>query len=186
MAPGRSRPRRDALRAAVAAEPTYADAHEALGAVLKARRDWSGAPRPCAGRSSCGPMAGRALHARAGAAASGDQAGARAQLDDAERLRAGRSPAGGACGRRSASRNSRPATRPAPSSRSGAPIGGFDAYAPAHYQMGRLLQRLGDHDAAARGVRASAELNPSLVPPISPDGAIRLRQFSLSRRGSAV
>ena len=33
----------DALRAAIAAEPRYADAHDTLGAVLRARRDWAGA-----------------------------------------------------------------------------------------------------------------------------------------------
>ena len=32
-----------ALRAAVAAEPRYADAHETLGSVLKEKRDWAGA-----------------------------------------------------------------------------------------------------------------------------------------------
>ena len=32
-----------ALRAAIAAQPRYADAHYTLGALLKARRDWAGA-----------------------------------------------------------------------------------------------------------------------------------------------
>ena len=40
-----------------------------------------------------------------------------------------------------------------------------ETYAPAHYQMGLVLQRLGD-DAAARAAFARAQaLNPNLVPP---------------------
>ena len=41
----------------------------------------------------------------------------------------------------------------------------FEAYAPAHYQMGRALQRLGQHDASRAAFARAAELNPSLVSP---------------------
>jgi tetratricopeptide (TPR) repeat protein len=40
----------------------------------------------------------------------------------------------------------------------------FDGYAPAHYQMGRTLQRLGQHDAARAAFATAAKLNPSLAP----------------------
>ena len=41
----------------------------------------------------------------------------------------------------------------------------FEAYAPAHYQLGRALQRLGQPDAARRAFARARQLNPSLIPP---------------------
>ena len=41
----------------------------------------------------------------------------------------------------------------------------FDAYAPAHYQLGRALAALGEPDAARAAFARAHELNPSLVPP---------------------
>ena len=41
----------------------------------------------------------------------------------------------------------------------------FEAYAPAHYQMGRTLQRLGETDAARAAYARAQQLNPSLIPP---------------------
>ena len=41
----------------------------------------------------------------------------------------------------------------------------FEAYAPAHYQMGRALQRLGEPDAARIAFERARQLNPSLVAP---------------------
>ena len=41
----------------------------------------------------------------------------------------------------------------------------FDAFAPAHYQLGRALERLGQHDAARAAFARAQQLNPALVPP---------------------
>ena len=41
----------------------------------------------------------------------------------------------------------------------------LDAYAPAHYQMGRALLQLGQTDAARAAFATARKLNPSLVPP---------------------
>jgi Flp pilus assembly protein TadD len=41
----------------------------------------------------------------------------------------------------------------------------FDGYAPAHYQMGLVLQRLGQLDASRAAFGRAQALNPSLVPP---------------------
>jgi Flp pilus assembly protein TadD len=41
----------------------------------------------------------------------------------------------------------------------------FEAYAPAHYQMGLTLQRLGQLDASRVAFARARQLNPTLVPP---------------------
>ena len=41
----------------------------------------------------------------------------------------------------------------------------FDDYAPAHYQRGLVLQRLGRQDDARAAFGRAQQLNPSLVPP---------------------
>ena len=41
----------------------------------------------------------------------------------------------------------------------------FDGFAPAHYQLGRALERLGQHDAARAAFARAQQLNPALVPP---------------------
>ena len=41
----------------------------------------------------------------------------------------------------------------------------FEGYAPAHYQIGLVLQRLGQPDAARAAFARAAQLNPGLVPP---------------------
>jgi Flp pilus assembly protein TadD len=41
----------------------------------------------------------------------------------------------------------------------------FEGFAPAHYQLGRALDRLGDHDAARKAFARAQQLNPALVPP---------------------
>ena len=40
-----------------------------------------------------------------------------------------------------------------------------DAYAPAHYQLGRALQRLGQLHAARAAFARAHELNPALIAP---------------------
>ena len=41
----------------------------------------------------------------------------------------------------------------------------FDGFAPAHYQLGRALDRLGQHDAARAAFARAQQLNPALLPP---------------------
>ena len=41
----------------------------------------------------------------------------------------------------------------------------FERYAPAHYQMGLVLDRLGQHDASRSAFERARQLNPSLVSP---------------------
>jgi Flp pilus assembly protein TadD len=45
----------------------------------------------------------------------------------------------------------------------------LETYAPAHYQMGRALKRLGQAEAADAAFARAQQLNPNLVrPPYSP------------------
>ncbi len=41
----------------------------------------------------------------------------------------------------------------------------LETYAPAHYQMGRVLQRLGEPEAARAAFVRAQQLNSSLTPP---------------------
>lgn len=158
------------LGAAVAARPEYVEAHEALGGVRKAGRDWSGAAaslrraialRP--GQSTTYYALAQVLRLR------GDERGAREAIGEAERLRARaqqeqeasvwtvvgsqRLSAGDAVGALVLFRRATAA---------------FDGYAPAHYQTGLTLRRLGQHAAARAAFVRAQQLNPGLVPPPEP------------------
>jgi tetratricopeptide (TPR) repeat protein len=156
-----------ALRAATAAEPRYADAHYTLGAVLKARRDWSGAQAALRRAIALQPELS-APHYTLGQVLelSGDASGAREQFTEAERLRTeaallqqagvwtsvgtqkldnGDLVGAVACFRRATTI--------------------LEPYAPAHYQLGRALQRLGQPEAARRAFARARQLNPNLIPP---------------------
>jgi tetratricopeptide (TPR) repeat protein len=160
----------DALRAATVVQPAYADAHSTLGAVLKTKHDWEGAAaslrRAIALRpdlSSAHYTLGQVLQA------SGDEVGARTEIAQAERLRV------------LAEREQEAGVWTAVGVQKldgGDPLSAldcfrrattiFEGYAPAHYQMGRTLQRLGQPDAARAAFTRAHELNPSLVPPGAP------------------
>jgi tetratricopeptide (TPR) repeat protein len=157
----------EALRAAVTAAPGYADAHYTLGAVLKAKRDWRGAAAALRRAIALRPDLS-AAHYTLGQVLrlEGDEAGARAALAEAERLRqraaleqeasvwtvvgTQKFEAGDLTAALTAFRRATAV---------------FEGYAPAHYQMGRVLQRLGQPDAARAAFARAAELNPSLVSP---------------------
>lgn len=156
----------DALRAAVAAEPRYADAHYALGSVLKARRDWT--PAANALRSAIALRPDPAAHYTLAQVLqlSGDNAGARAHLEESERLRTRArlehealvwtsvgSQKAGSGDLLGALDDFRRATSI------------LDTYAPAHYQLGLVLERLGQHDASRSAFERARQLNPSLVSP---------------------
>jgi tetratricopeptide (TPR) repeat protein len=156
-----------ALGAAVAAKPRYADAHYTLGAVLHARRDWTGAADALRRALALRPDLPSAHYTMARVLqGAGDEAAAQKHLAEAERLRqrgqqeqearvltsvgtkkleAGEARAALDCFRRA--------------------IAIFEGYAPAHYQMGRSLQRLGQPGAARAAFARAQQLNPSLVPP---------------------
>jgi len=159
-----------ALRAAIAAQPEYADAHYTLGAVLQARRDWTGAAAALRRAIALRPdLAGAHYTLARVLKAAGDEAAAQRHFTEAERLRERarneqearvwtsvgtvRLDSGDAAG---ALEPFRRATAV------------LDTYAPAHYQLGRALQRLGQADAARAAFARAQALNPSFVPPRLP------------------
>jgi tetratricopeptide (TPR) repeat protein len=156
-----------ALGAAIAAEPRYADAHYTLGTVLGAKREWTAAADALRRAIELRPdlwsahyTLGRILRS------AGDEAAARRHFAEAERLRQ----------RAQVEQEASVwTTTGIQKLESGDPAGAmahferatniYEAYAPAHYQLGRALQRLGRHDAARAAFARAHELNPSLVPP---------------------
>ncbi len=156
-----------ALRGAIATEPRYADAHFTLGAVLKTKQDWDAAAASLARAVELKPDLTAAHYTLAQVLESkGDAAGARRHLADAERLR------------RQTQVEQEAGVWTAVGSQkfaSGDFVGAldcfrrattvFDGYAPAHYQMGLVLDRLGQPDAARSAYTRAHQLNPSLLPP---------------------
>ncbi len=156
-----------ALGAAVAAEPRYAEAHYTLGAVRAAKREWTGAAESLRRALALRPdLAGAHDTLARVLQRSGDEAGGRAQFAEAERLR------------RRAQLEQEASVWTAVGTQkleTGDPAGALDqfrrataaldAYAPAHYQMGRALERLGQHEASRAAFARAAELNPNLVSP---------------------
>jgi tetratricopeptide (TPR) repeat protein len=156
-----------ALRAAIAAEPRYAEAHYTLGAVLASRKDYKPAADALRRAIALGGTTpgvhdtlARVLQQ------SGDEVAGAAEFAEADRLRtrAALEQAAGvwtAVGSRTMA--------------AGDLIGAldqfrrataiFDGYAPAHYQIGVVLQQLGQADAARAAFARAAALNPGLTPP---------------------
>ena len=156
-----------ALGDAAQANPASADAHLALGTIFKARGDLKRAVSSLQHAVAVRPdlPAPHVVLAQVLTLAA-DEAGARRESAEADRLRArsqqsqeaatwtavgaqkldaGDAAAGADCFRR--------ATQ------------AFDGFAPAHYQLGRALERLGQHDAARAAFARAQQLNPALVPP---------------------
>jgi tetratricopeptide (TPR) repeat protein len=156
-----------ALRAAIAVDPRYADAHYTLGAVLKARRDWRGARDSLERALALQPELPAAHYTLAQVLEiSGDAGGAREHFMKAERLRreAARVQEAGvwtSVGTQKLDRGDLAAA--VECFHRATTI--FEAYAPAHYQLGRALQQLGQPEAARRAFARAQQLNPSLIPP---------------------
>jgi tetratricopeptide (TPR) repeat protein len=156
-----------ALAAAVAVRDDYAEAHYTLGAVLKSSRDWKGAATSLGRAIALRPDLPAAHYTLSQVLQlSGDARGARAQLAEAERLRV-RAQAEQEAGVWTAVGTRRlddgdPAGSIECFRRA---IAAFEAYAPAHYQMGRALQRLDRRDEARAAFARARQLNPSLVAP---------------------
>ena len=155
------------LAEAIAANPGYGDAHLALGTIFKARGDLKGAASALRRAIALAPdLPAPHIVLAQTLTLAGDEAGARRESLEADRLRtrsqqsqeastwtavgaqkldAGDAAAAADCFRR--------ATQV------------FDGFAPAHYQLGRALARLGQHDAARSAFARAQQLNPALVPP---------------------
>jgi len=154
------------LKAAIAQQSRYADAHYALGSVLKARKDWRSAAdalrRAIALRSDAPTHYTLALVLQQ----SGDEGGARAEFAESERLRQL------AEATQQASVWTTVGTQKLDAGDASAAVDLFrratgisDQYAPAYYQMGRALQRLGKDREAREAFSRAEALNPGLVPP---------------------
>lgn len=156
-----------ALRAAISAQPGYADAHYTLGAVLQARRDWDAAAAALRRAIALRPDQAGAHYTLARVLqAAGDEPGAERHFSEAERLR-------------DLARREQEArvwtsvgTKRLESNDADGAIDNFrraiatlEAYAPAHYQLGRALHRRGQKDEARRAFARAQALNPGLVPP---------------------
>ena len=156
-----------ALGDAVKANPSYADAHLALGTIYKARGDLKRAAAALNRTIELRPdlPAPHIVLAQA-LLLGGDEAGARRESAAADRLRteaqqaqeaatltavgAQKLDAGDATGAADCFRRATQA---------------FEAFAPAHYQLGRALERLGEHAAARAAFARAQQLNPALLPP---------------------
>jgi tetratricopeptide (TPR) repeat protein len=156
-----------ALEAAVKVKPTYFEAFLALGTILKSRGDLHGAAAALHRATALRPddPAPHVVLAQTRRLA-GDAAGAgRASLEAdrlAARLRqsqeattwtasgAQKLDAGDAAGAADCFRRATQA---------------LDDFAPAHYQLGRALERLGQHDAARAAFARARQLNPALLTP---------------------
>jgi len=157
----------DALSHAVGLRPTYADAHLALGTVYKARGELNRSASALRRTIELRPdLAAAHIVLAQTLTQAGDAAGARRESAEADRLQAlarqsqeaatwtavgaQKLDAGDAAGAADCFRRATQA---------------FDAFAPAHYQLGRALDRLGQHDAARAAFARAHQLNPALVPP---------------------
>jgi tetratricopeptide (TPR) repeat protein len=156
-----------ALRAAVDADPGYASAYDALGGVLRDRRDWAGSAAALRRAIELRPQQPAGYFALARVLQqSGQDAEARGALEQGERLRrrsqldhealvwtsvgVRKLDAGDLIGALDDLRRATAAS---------------ETYAPAHYQIGRTLHRLGQAGAARAAFARAQQLNPSLVPP---------------------
>ena len=156
-----------ALRAAITVDPRHVDAHHTLGAVLKAKRDWRGAIDALRRAIALRPDSWGA-HYTLGQVVqlAGDQATAQKHFEEADRLRRrvqveqeagvwtavgiGKFNQGDLEGALESFRRA---------------IKVFDGYAPAYYQLGRVLQDLGRHDESRSAFTRARQLNPSLITP---------------------
>jgi tetratricopeptide (TPR) repeat protein len=158
----------DALRAAIRLEPRYADAQFVLGSVLKSQRDWAGAAASLRRAIKLRPDFPAAYYTLAQVLrSSGDEAGARAQDAESERQRRLADDEHTALVWTSVGiQKARDGDLLAALDSFRRATGAFDRYAPAHYQMGLVLDRLGQADAARSAFARAQALNPSLVPPV--------------------
>ena len=153
------------LKAAIAADPRSAEAHAALGAVFRARRDWENAERELRRAIAINPDPATHYTLAQVLQQRGDAAGAATVLGEAERLRHQREQ-----DQQASVLTSVGSAKFDEGDFSGAlelfrrAVGASAQYAPAYYQMGRALQRLGREQEAKDAFARAAALNPSLAP----------------------
>jgi superkiller protein 3 len=159
-----------ALRAALAADPRYVDAHQTLGAVLAARSQWAPAIEALRRAIELRPDLTSARYTLARVLRqSGDERAARREQDEADRLRIR-----GQLEQEASVWTATGIQRFERGDPGGAvehfrrAIAIAERYAPAHYQLGRALQKLGRLDAARAAFYRAQQLNSSLVPPPDP------------------
>jgi tetratricopeptide (TPR) repeat protein len=156
-----------ALREATTRSPDYAEALLAVGTILEARGNVKDSASALERAIRLRPdlPAPHIVLARALAAA-GDEAGARRESTEAERLRMLSDNV-----QKAAALTAAGVQKLDSGDAAGAAqcfhqaIGAVEAFAPAHYQLGRALERLGRHDAARAEFARAQQLNPALVPP---------------------
>jgi tetratricopeptide (TPR) repeat protein len=156
-----------ALTAAIAAEPRYVDAYVMLGAVRKAQRRYRAAAEALSRAIALRPDLWSA-HATLAQVSKldGDEAAAGRQAAEAERLRLRAQVEQEAGVWTAVGTASLDAGNPAAAAeRFRRALAIFELYAPAHYQLGRALQALGQRDASRAAFARARQLNPSLVAP---------------------
>lgn len=158
-----------ALDAALAGDRRAYDAWLLLGSVRRARRDLPGAAEALRHAIALRPDAWGA-HATLATVLglAGDDAGARRASEDAERRRIREQLERAAVVMTAVGVARFDAGDPeAARERFAAAAATDDRYAPAHYQLGRALHRLGRLDEARRAFDRAQRLNPSLVSPLA-------------------
>lgn len=154
------------LREAIRRNPQSAEAHVALGAVFRARRDWENAEHELRRAIAISPDPAMHYTLAQVLQQRGDSAGAQTETNDAERLRKEREQEQQA----SALTSVGAATFDAGDYATALDlfrraVAASERYAPAHYQMGRALQRLGRDREASDAFKRAEALNPSLAAP---------------------
>ena len=151
------------LSAAIDGDARYGQAHATLGAVFKARREWDRAERELRRALALNPDPATYYTLAQVLQQRGDTGAAAAALDQAERLRREREQD------QEASVLASVGTAKLDAADLNAALDLFrrattvsTRYAPAYYQMGRTLQRLGRDREAADAFARAAALNPSL------------------------
>ena len=157
----------EALEAAIDGDTRYADAHHLLGVIRTAGRDWAGAAAALRRALELRPHVA-ATHVTLARVlrAAGDESGAARHAAEGERLRiaaereqearvwtslgTARLEQGDALAALDAFRRA---------------VGVLATYAPAHFQTGRALDRLGDREGADAAYSRARTLNPQLVSP---------------------
>ena len=152
------------LSAAVDTDPRYAQAHATLGAVFKARREWERAEREFRRAIALTPDPATYYTLAQVLQQRGDTGAATAALDAAERLRREREQdqeASVLASVGTAKLDAGDLTTALDLFRRATTVSA--RYAPAYYQMGRTLERLGRNREAAEAFARAAALNPSLA-----------------------
>jgi tetratricopeptide (TPR) repeat protein len=154
------------LRAAIDRDASYAEAFYTLGAVLRSQGDLKGSVAALQKAVALRPDSAMHYTLAQVLALSGDAAGSRAQFETAERLRLQTE-----LEREALTRTTVGIQKMQADDAAGAldefrrATKAYHAYAPAHYQMGLALERLGRSEEARAAFARARALNPSLVSP---------------------